>query len=163
MTHAEEIINRAGEEKVAVSMRLLACCYTLHWTVWGGVRAAACISPRWMPEISRAWLGEGEQTWRGWEGEGRGAAGLSSSKTCHIPPSGVPGDEGRAGGLRGRAFPDRSRHSEQYGGKKNIFKSAVESGPGLENTWSQGWLVLCNDSETHDWCVDWWRRSWPLR
>lgn len=54
MTHAEEIISRPGEEKVAVSMRLLACCYTLHCAAWGGVRAAACISPRWMPEISCA-------------------------------------------------------------------------------------------------------------
>lgn len=47
-------------ERAAVTAWLAACCFTVHSGV-EGVKAEACVSPRWMPGISYAWLGEGEQ------------------------------------------------------------------------------------------------------
>lgn len=45
---------------------------------------------------------------------------------CQIPPHRFPGDTARVV-CRARAFPDRSRHSRQYGGK--IFRQCTEVGP----------------------------------
>lgn len=44
-------------------------------------------------------------------------------QACPLPKPATflhPQSQEMRGGLRGRAFPDRSRHSEQYGGKKYL-------------------------------------------
>lgn len=143
----QEKLSMGMGEKLAVTMGLSMLLYITLFGV-GGVWAVAYLSPREIPGISCAWLGEGEQAGRvGW--------------SCRLvffqslPHSSIRSPK-RWGG---RTFPDHSRHSEQYGGKN--FKSAMKSGPRLYNTWSQGrlgLLCLCNDSKTQDR----WRISWPL-
>lgn len=81
----------------------MGCYFILHNGV-EGVRAEALSSPREMPGISGAWLGEGEQrSAEGWEEEEYGERS-SFSKACHIPPPGVPRDGGGGEGGVGQSI-----------------------------------------------------------
>ncbi len=106
-----------------------------------------------MPGISCAWLGEGEQAGR----VGREKGVELQARLLPKPATFLHPKSQEMGGMWGRAFPDRNRHSEQNGGK--IFKRAKKSRLRPCNTRSRGWLglsCLCNDSKLN-FC---WLRSW---